>query len=439
MENMEQVTDFRNVILVGDVVEQLKRLPDGIVQCVVTSPPYWGLRDYQAEGQIGLEKTVEEFIEKMVRVFNAVRRVLRDDGTLFLNLGDTYVQKQLIGVPWRVALALQADGWFLRSEIIWWKRNPMPESTKDRPTAAHEHLFLLTKNRNYFYDQFAVRQELSESFKNDSRWKTGSNGGNIKQGYEENGAENPKAPHRMFAKEMPTGSNLRSVWDIPAKGYEGAHFATFPPELPERCIRLGTSEAGACGCMEPLKRVTAPSERYAKVLGEGYHDHADDIGAGQKQMRGENKQNKMRDAGIPAAEYETMGWERTCGKALKQSVEKELVRTIKAAKQNVHDDRDKQEGLTGDRGSNFARDGFVPGMAYKCETTGFKNDCEHSAGTIVPCIVMDPFMGSGTTAEVAKRLGRDFIGIELNRKYVDENIIPRMEKVMPLMGAPRIL
>ena len=320
----------------------------------------------------------------------------------------------------------------------------MPESVTNRPTKAHEHIFLLTKSQRYFYDADAVRQPLSESFKNDSRWKTGSAPGNDKTGYKESGAQNPKQPHRMFDRDQSdiAGSNLRDVWDIPAAPYSGAHFATYPKELVERCIKAGSSAQGACGCcVSPMERVTKPTERYAAVLGESYHDHSADKEQGMKAVRGKNKQNKMRDAGIPGREHETIGWQPTCecGSPLKRITEKTLVRTEKAATKNVHDERDQQEASGNDRGSNFARDGFVPGHAYQVETKGWEKDCGHDLMETVPCIVLDPFAGSGTTLEVAHKLGRDYIGIELNPKYVEENIVPRMQQAEGIFGKLTII
>lgn len=262
-----------------DVMEGLAQLADESVHCVVTSPPYWGLRDYGSEGQIGLEPTPDEFVARIVEVFREVRRVLRADGTLWLNLGDTYHNadkwggggantgkqtrapngdvvswqavrrkwakvdglkpKDLIGIPWRVALALQADGWWLRSDIVWSKPNAMPESVSDRPTKAHEYLFLLTKAERYFYDADAIREPHSEvsvarvgrGRSDDHKWSNGPGGQTL-------ATDISGALH-------PNGRNRRTVWSIPTHPYSGAHFATFPPELPELCIKAGCPVGGA--------------------------------------------------------------------------------------------------------------------------------------------------------------------------------------------------
>ena len=214
-----------SLILEGDALQALSLLPSTSVQCVVTSPPYWGLRDYHIGGQIGLEKTLPQFLNHLVAIFNEVKRVIRDDGTLWLNIGDGYTSgnrgyratdkknparamairpdtpdglkpKDLQGIPWRLAFALQDDGWYLRSDIVWHKPNAMPESVKDRPTRAHEYLFMLTKSERYYYDYEAVKE-------------IGSNG---------------------------KLRNRRSVWNIHTQAFPGAHFATFPPSLIEPCI-----------------------------------------------------------------------------------------------------------------------------------------------------------------------------------------------------------
>lgn len=244
------------------------------VQCVVTSPPYWGLRDYGITGQLGLERTPEEYVANMVAVFREVWRVLRSDGTLWLNLGDSYAgsgmtggtnskeysekrigrmfhgnrrdtvfglkQKDLVGIPWRVAFALQADGWYLRSDIIWSKPNPMPESVTDRPTKAHEYLFLLAKSERYYFDQDAVRTPQHPSSL--KRLETGWNG-NKKRDWPKENQHNDFDRYMGKSKEeidsLP-GRNIRSVWHIATQPWSGAHFATFPEKLVEPCILAGS-------------------------------------------------------------------------------------------------------------------------------------------------------------------------------------------------------
>jgi len=248
------------MILIGDNRETLKTLDAGIAQTCVTSPPYWGLRDYGDEDQIGLESTPDEYVAELVAVFREVRRVLADDGTLWLNLGDSYAAggmsnpsgkstlkggkdrgasgyslsrtapaglkpKDLVGIPWRVAFALQADGWYLRSDIIWHKPNPMPESVTDRPTSAHEHVFLFAKSERYFYDADAIAEQATgrasgNGFVRDHRIAHGK------------GSEN----HWEGAETR----NARNVWRICSKPYSGAHFATMPPALAKRCILAGS-------------------------------------------------------------------------------------------------------------------------------------------------------------------------------------------------------
>ncbi|MFA5409618.1 MAG: site-specific DNA-methyltransferase [Bacilli bacterium] len=253
------------VIYCGDCLEILRTLPTESVNCCVTSPPYYGLRDYGVSGQIGLEQSPEEYVAKLVDVFREVRRVLRDDGSFWLNLGDSYAAnrgyqvpdnkhidvgnskgmnatsiglkpKDLIGTPWRVAFALQADGWYLRQDIIWHKPNPMPESVKDRCTKAHEYVFLLSKSARYFYDCEAVREPIKQTsglnFRARARTANGALGGDNKHHMES----------RVFTGVK--GANRRSVWTIPTKPYKGAHFATFPPALVEPCILAGCPAGG---------------------------------------------------------------------------------------------------------------------------------------------------------------------------------------------------
>lgn len=386
-------------ILNGDAL----RIPlrDGSVHCVVTSPPYWGLRDYGVEGQLGLEPTPEQYVENMVAVFREVRRVLRDNGTLWLNLGDSYYNgdkggyersttgkqatskgtvkgltitrlpqaglkpKDLIGIPWMVAFALRADGWYLRSDIIWYKPNPMPESVTDRPTKAHEYLFLLSKSQHYYYDTDMIREPIAESTAGDHRLGL--------DGYE---AGRPK---RDFPNEHPSsgagllqpnlnGRNKRSVWAVPPQPYKGAHFATFPPKLIEPCVLAGTSERGCCPeCEAPWERVT------------------ETVGLPRNEKRTHStKEQRIGNTPAPAPEpvpggntspiVTTIGWEPTC---------------------QCHPD----EG-----------DAYNP----------------------VPSTVLDPFAGTATVGQVCAEHRRNFVGLELKFEYIDL-AKKRVSEVQPSM------
>jgi DNA modification methylase len=277
-------------ILVGDVRAKLAELPDASVQCVVTSPPYWGLRDYGHVGQIGLESSPDAFVAALCEVFAGVWRVLRDDGTVWLNIGDSYAAnrsyqvidskhvhvgndmasrvpaglkpKDLVGIPWRVAFALQAAGWYLRSDIIWSKPNPMPESVTDRPTKAHEYIFLLTKSERYAYDADAIAEPVSASML--VQMEQGYSGEGLKD-YDGAGVQNPSSVKARIiekarkkvgesrddgqrAHSFHTGAgwmsgmtrNKRSVWHVATQPYAEAHFATFPEALIEPCILAGS-------------------------------------------------------------------------------------------------------------------------------------------------------------------------------------------------------
>lgn len=231
-ETLPEIKLLGSMILRGDALHILSRLPREAVQCVMTSPPYWGLRDYQIEGQIGLEETLPQFINRLVSVFREVHRVLKNDGIFWLNIGDGYTSgnrgwrapdkknparamsmrpntpvglkpKDLVGIPWRLAFALQQDGWYLRSDIVWNKPNAMPESVKDRPTRSHEYIFMFTKNEKYYYDYEAIKEPRDDG------------------------------------KGM---RNKRSVWDVNTEPYKDAHFATFPSMLIEPCILAGTKK-----------------------------------------------------------------------------------------------------------------------------------------------------------------------------------------------------
>lgn len=231
-------------IYIGDCLQSLKAMPDGCVQTCVTSPPYFGLRDYGVDGQLGLEQTPDEFVAALVAVFSEVKRVLRDDGTLWLNLGDSYgAGKQLLGTPWRTALALQADGWVLRQDIIWHKPNPMPESVRDRCTKAHEYIFLLSKSDRYFFDAAAIKEaSVSDDRRPSALKRSRAFGYTTKDKTIKGYADKPNEVSRTDT--APDTRNKRSVWTVTTKPYKGAHFATFPQALIEPCILAGAPVGG---------------------------------------------------------------------------------------------------------------------------------------------------------------------------------------------------
>lgn len=263
-------------LLLGNCLERLRDLPAESVHTCVTSPPYFGLRDYGQDGQIGLEPTPDEFVEALVRVFREVRRVLRDDGTVWLNLGDSYAsggrtwrapnkngmrsganadrvdhrpadpegvkQKDLLGIPWMVAFALRADGWYLRQDIIWHKPNPMPESVRDHCTKSHEYIFLLSKGPRYFYDHEAAKEPASDNPVTSALRKRIDTSSVGTRGL--HGQKFGQSGSGANAQSRGALRNRRSVWTCATKPYKGAHFATFPPDLIEPCILAGSPKGG---------------------------------------------------------------------------------------------------------------------------------------------------------------------------------------------------
>lgn len=381
--------DYRNQILIGDCRTTMKELPDGCVHTCVTSPPYFGLRDYGHDSQIGLEETPSEFIESLVTVFAEVHRVLRDDGILWVNMGDSYAgswgaqsrenpgnqsssnleggsmlsarqiqshpkrkntgslkntpgikAKDVIGIPWMMAFALRDWGWYLRQEIIWHKPAPMPESVTDRCTKAHEQIFLLAKSPRYFFDAEAIKVTAT----------TGNNGSSFNNG-KTNGTHSNvgKGERSNFSRR-----NKRSVWSVSHQGFKGAHFAVFPPKLIEPCILAGSPEKCCSACGMPYQRVIE-KERIPTRPGT------------------DSKVNRASDD--PDSPYESHSG-------------------------MVVGNRDPRRHVTATR------------------TVGFEPGCECGAESS-PGVVLDPFAGSGTTAQVAQDNGRDWIMCEANSEYVE--------------------
>ncbi len=363
-----------NTIVQGDCLTVMRGWPSERVDMCLTSPPYWGLRDYGVAGQLGLEASPELYVQHLVEVFREVRRVLKLHGTLWLNLGDSYASstnggnkvqgnpefnvnrpsreltklpakqipfglkpKDLVGIPWRVAFALQTDGWWLRSDIIWSKPNPMPESVTDRPTKAHEYLFLLAKNQHYYFDQEAVRENPEKTYT-----RKGASvplGGVIGEGRNDRG---------RFQQDITThGRNVRSVWTIPTQPFKGAHFATFPERLCEVPVKAGCPQQVCKKCGKPRERITNHVSNWQER-----RKHGAEMRAGNSS----SYQNAIHGVGMS------------------------------------HD------------------------LLYRSETVGWSN-CGCGAG-FESGIVLDPFAGAGTVAVVARKLNRRYVGIELNEDYV---------------------
>jgi DNA modification methylase len=417
-------------LLIGDCRDRLADQPAGSVQTCITSPPYWGLRDYGVDGQMGLEETPDDFLAAMVEVFRSVWRVLRDDGTLWLNMGDSYNAQQgngmpgrggvdnrntaaqsgvsrprpyglkpknLCGIPWRLAFALQADGWYLRSDIIWSKPNPMPESVTDRPTKAHEYIFLLTKRPRYFYDADAIREKADKTAGGPPRQfgatvQVGTKRQDVGQVFTDNGQR-----------------NRRTVWEIPTQPYSEAHFATFPEALVVPCVLAGTSERGACpACGAPWVRVV---ERSRATF---YRGEDPSMVTGRAGMNRE-RPGKSETYILEIPQYEL-------AQQLKRAAvnRKEEMRQVFGSKWD-HWTRTDDSGARVPTFADAKQIEELLGVSVPFGGTsgGWRPTCDCESSDPVPCVVLDPFAGSGTTGKVAVELGREFIGVELNPEYAD--------------------
>lgn len=396
----------------GPSLEVLKSIPKNSVHCVVTSPPYFGLRNYEAEGQIGLETTPEDYIQRLVETFDAVKDVLHPHGTVWVNLGDSYwgsmggsfkdkdlqnsytdkmteeentlairsptpysqtrvreyggyKPKDLIGIPWMFAFAMRARGWYLRTDIIWNCPNKMPESCKDRPGRAHEYMFLFTKSRDYFYDDEAVRVPSSTAFDPNKKRRADSKSASKFVP----GNTSPHREGRVFPFRTGT-RRLRTVWDVTLEPYKGAHSAPYPTKLVEPCVKAGSSEGGCCSqCLNPLKR-TLEKVRIREKETDRAWQGLPSVTPPQRSIPYEPKKQGSME---PEWEYTTTGWERTC----------------------------------------------------KCDST------------VIPCTVLDPFSGSGTTGLVATSLGRNYVGVDINGDYLPL-AIERIQKNPVRKTEPRV-
>jgi DNA modification methylase len=432
------VNDYHDpnlTLLVGDARKRLRDLSDRSVQTIVTSPPYFNLRSYGGgKAEIGKEASVDAYVAALVEVFREVRRVLRDDGTVWLNLGDCFAgdgetigtgrgqiaadlpayrkrdrhggdlkPKDLIGVPWMVAFALRADGWYLRSDIVWAKGasggpfvgNPMPESVRDRPSRAHEFVFLLSKRETYFYDHEAVKEELAAGSRKrlDQPTFATQTGGPKDYGRVAGGNANRsvrRALENLKAQGPAARRNRRDVWTITTKPFPGSHFATMPPALVEPCVLAGTSERGQCQqCGSPWLRVVSrdtsgrPEKGVTKFDAEPVRGRMKRLGGGADWYAYEGGE-------------QAEGWRPTCAHYLRTGEWCDLPRRLRDESDRAYERR------------------AAPVRSLRRELLDLWCDEPNAAQ-----VVLDPFGGAGTTSLVAERLGRRSVLIELNPAYAE--------------------
>lgn len=479
-----QTTDRRTLrFYYGDALAVASKLPTGSVHCMVTSPPYWGLRDYgtgtweggnnhecnhtpdnewierrffnhstlrkdggrnrdgglhtsqldsaravwmkesggkcrncgarRVDQQLGSEPTVQEYVDKLVAIFRELRRVLRDDGTAFLNLGDTYIgDGNIAGVPWRVAFALQEDGWVLRQDIIYSKPSPMPESVTNRCTKAHEYIFLLTKGRDYFYDAEAIKEAATQApQKRNTELTYGRRG--VPGRADNNGLIEPRD---QFAIDSDGTRNKRSVWTVShGGGYQGAHFATYPPALIEPCILAGTSEHGCCPrCGASWERVVGK----ARTTTRPGKDTKVRPGGGVR-LDGEVTGN--RDPERHVTDTRTLGWRPGCKCYGLELIGDPPPEPNKGPKETEADFQARHASW---RAKQTEWESQWKALKPAYDRAWDPDDDGEGEGA-VPCVVLDPFLGSGTTALVCLDKGRACWGIDLSKEYLDQHAIER--------------
>lgn len=487
-------------VAVGDCTESLRALPDGCVQCCVTSPPYYGLRSYLPAGhpdkakEIGLEETPEAYIARMVVVFAEVKRVLRADGVLWVNIGDSYnayngnrgrstsfsaatedampslpagcgltvkglKNKDRIGIPHMLAFALRADGWYFRDEVIWHKPNPMPSSTTDRTTAAHEFVFMFSKSARYYFDGLAIAEK---SVTGDNRRPYTSQGAKQIDGREQWKSGQPRDGEDFSTR------NKRSVWRISTRPFKGSHYAVYPPKLVEPCILAGTSAKGCCpACGSPWVRVVA-RKRVATRPGK------------ETKVTGDTMTDGNRDPQRHVTSTETTGWRPSCG-CCNGLLPDDLDVIHTPQGERVAEDPSAVVGRAGFSRPRGDAEGVRPMTRYEqrqyaaqLKASANKSLMAEQAGSAlahylrtdrsgarpipaelladwigrgwltpvtvptgeplqpIPCIVLDPFVGSGTTLQVANEHGRRAIGCDLDERNL-KLIRGRMELVQPLI------
>ncbi|WP_254823102.1 MULTISPECIES: DNA-methyltransferase [Haloglomus] len=391
---MSDIDAWAHDIHCGDAIETLEQLPASSVHCCMTSPPYFGLRDYGVDGQLGLEESLDEYIENLVDVGAAIRRVLRDDGSWWLNLGDSFGDgKQKMLVPHRVASALQDAGWVVRNDVTWVKPNPMPSAVKDRLNTTTEQVFHLTPSPDYWYDLDAIREpHKAESLERAARGYTGTKTTRVEH---MPGRETESRVHNFDRGVHPNGKNPGDVFEVTVQPFSEAHFAVYPPELCETPLKATAPPEVCVDCGTPYEREVETTPLWDRDI------QALDRPQQRKALE-RFQASDLTVAHLQAARSVGFG-DGAHGDAAQGSRDRVDDRTRKLA--------DEAKQVLG---------GYFREFVHRPErdATGWGQTCDCDTDATEAGIVLDPFAGAGTTCLVAKRLGRRFIGIDLNPEYV---------------------